>query len=205
MYSGGYPYLNETLSHPTFASQQRVSYFAFYNAHWLFIGLDTAVNASWLDMFLTGKLEPIQLAFLAKLKTQLPGRRIALFTHHNPLKLDGSKTGTLWDDVERALGRLPSLWYYGHLHAGVAYEPVQGCLFRCVGHSAVPYGPARRLQGNDSIAWYESKLAGGRESERCLNGGMLLSFDGAQLRETFFAEDGSDRASFSWDQDMKPG
>ena len=214
MLSGGRHYFDETLGSGVFSLQQRRSYFALESRRWIVVGLDTAYFADPRDMYEVGVLDAAhQLPFLAAMARR--GKPILLFTHHNGLELDGAPT-PLWSQVMSAFpgGAGPVSWYWGHVHAGVAYQERDGVLGRCAGHAdvehardeccaghaAIPWARASRLaqdpadpdMPNPSVAWYEDRLAGGPgDGVRLLNGFVLLQLEGAGLTETFYDEDGA--------------
>jgi len=129
MYTGGKAYFGTTL--PSF--QQKASYFAFQNKHWLLICLDTAYaehdlagdQANWVTQLIAGAGE----------------RKVILFSHHQPysiLDIQGPKLiAKLRPHLE---GRRIYAWYWGHEHRCVIYEPHSkwGLLGRCIGHSGFP-------------------------------------------------------------------
>src|SRR6185436_12974337 len=81
MYSGGYGYFDSIL--PKF--QQPSSYFAHQNQNWLLIGLDTA--------YVDHDLAQDQLQWLTQLILGANGRKVVLFSHHQPFSKfdDGGK------------------------------------------------------------------------------------------------------------------
>jgi len=189
MYNGAHSYYKALEN--GFRLQQGCSYFALENAHWLIVGLDTAYHAHALEIFMVGRLDRGQRHWLSGLPAD---KKVIVFSHHEGLDLKGDKQAGLWDEVFEALGRAPVAWYWGHLHNGVAYKPRDGCLARCIGHAALPFGDARELQDCPDVAWYESGSANDPEiPHRVLNGFVYLELDGATLRETFVGEDGSER------------
>jgi hypothetical protein len=203
MYSGAQGFLEQTLAHPTFAAQKRTSYFCLHNTNWLFLGLDSAYEAPWISMYMHGKLERLQKTFIAAMVKKYPNRRVVVFTHHQPFGLDlSSGFNDLWNDVTGALGKPPAFWYFGHAHAAVAYVGIQGCYARCAGHGAIPYSDPTDLMKptrDGKIDWYEhTNAADPRVPERCLNGGLMLEFEGTALRETFFDENGRDRKTYAF-------
>ena len=87
-----------------------------------------------------------------------------VMTHHAGCDVPGSEATSLYEQVATALGRPPTLWYWGHVHNGIVYDqidqsgkiPTKG---RCCGHGAIPFGNAWGLQdanGNNlpNIVYY---------------------------------------------------
>ncbi len=197
MYSGAKPYF-QAISNPPFDQQKGCSYFALENANWVIVGLDSAYFASEAGLYMDGSLEPAggttQVQFLeSKVAT---GKKIIVLTHHNGLSEDGSKTTGLWPQVLRAfpVGTGPAYWYWGHVHAGVVYQP-QGpanVLCRCSGHGALPWGQATQLGNNNpNVVWYENRFANDHDiPERVLNGFTVLYLDGPKIEEVFYDENG---------------
>ena len=79
MYTGGHAYFNYTLS----AFNQSASYFALENDHWVLAGLDTAYKEK--------DLKEDQVTWLTDLVNNAHGRRILLFSHHQPFSPWSSK------------------------------------------------------------------------------------------------------------------
>ena len=126
-------------------------------------------------------------------------RRIMVLTHHEGADLPGQTTTTLWQQVTSCLGRAPDVWYWGHAHNGVVYAPIDGCRARCVGHGAIPYGPASMLAGVPSVLWSETVAAkDAAQPERVTNGYVRVTLDGPTLTEALVAEDGGVRWQARW-------
>lgn len=130
-----------------------------------------------------------------------------MLTHHNgipengvqtvpPLKLFGEVTGAF------AGQQPPAYWYWGHVHAGVAYKPTahqNGMLCRCVGHSALPWGVSSDLQVSANVEWFETRNAGDPDDVlRVLNGFVFLQLSGATLKETYYDENGGGGLTRGW-------
>jgi hypothetical protein len=130
-----------------------------------------------------------------------------VLTHHNgipengvqtvpPLKLFGEVTGAF------AGQQPPAYWYWGHVHAGVAYKPTahqNGMLCRCVGHSALPWGVSSDLQVSANVEWFETRNAGDPDDVlRVLNGFVFLQLSGATLKETYYDENGGGGLTRGW-------
>jgi hypothetical protein len=200
MYSGGTPYFDVALAAPLFALQQRSSFFVLENANWVIVGLDSAYYASEAEMYLAGSLgsDGVQLGFL---KAQVAkDRKVIVLTHHNGLSQDGKSKTTLWDQVLSAFpaGQGPALWYWGHVHAGIVYQPQSpqpgsppSVLCRCCGHGALPWGQASELASNPNVRWYENRLAHDPEiQKRVLDGFAVLYLNGPDINEVFYDENG---------------
>ena len=191
MYSGAIGYYSELAKH--FPIQQGTSYFSLHNDAWLIVGLDSAYAADELNLYMDGKLNQAQVTWLGSLPKN---KRVVVLSHHQPYDLLGSKKAALYDEVARALGRVPDYWYWGHLHNAVSYAPREKFHGRCAGHGAIPYGNASELAGNTNVSWYETQNAGDKNyPERVLNGFVKISLDGNLLSESFIGEDGSVRWS----------
>lgn len=208
MYSGAQSYFLDVLGNSQFRGQQGLSYFALTNDHWTIIGLDSAYHARDF-LYQNGVLDDeVQLKWLREVgaAARAAGKRIIVLTHHQPIDLDLDNQATkllspLWDQVTTALDGGPDYWYWGHVHAGIAYEPAlspQGTsvLGRCVGHGGVPYAPFPPVDqlnnGPVKVAWVETEKANDpNEERRALNGFVLLTLDGAQITEEFRDENGN--------------
>jgi hypothetical protein len=209
MYSGGYGYFNRLL--PRIG--QSSSYFAFQNAHWLLVGLDTAYvdhdidteQAAWLDLV-------IRNAARGGAR-----RKLVLFSHQQLFSAfddHGSK-------LERALrhlldARVVTAWYWGHEHRAVIYDahPRYGLHARCLGNGGIPEPRRREIRDapverrvNADTAWKRIPPLGDRPSCVILDGPnpdvrgeehrfgphgyMTLDLDGPELVERVFLSDGT--------------
>jgi len=191
MYSGAKPYFVEALGSPLFAAQRPYSFFALENANWVIVGLDSAYYSDELTLYMNGSLgKSAQLQFLKEQAQK--GKKVILFTHHNGLAEDGSAHTGLWNEVVNCFpgGSGPAYWYWGHVHAGVVYQPQGGVQCRCAGHAALPWGYASGL-ANPNVAWFENRNAGDQNDKlRVFNGFTLLQLAGAGVNETFYDENG---------------
>jgi hypothetical protein len=149
-------------------------------------------------MYLDGSLgnDGVQVGFL---KAQVQkGKKVIVLTHHNGLTDDGSATNTLYDPLMSAFppNAGPALWYWGHIHAGVAYQnhdpKGRNVPCRCCGHGALPWGQAPVFSGKDNVLWYENRPAHDPElPERVLNGFAVLYLNGPNIDEVFYDENGA--------------
>jgi len=198
MYSGGTPYFDVALANPKFAPQKGSSFFALENKNWVIVALDSAYYASEAGMYMDGSLgsDGVQVGFL---KAQVQkGKKVIVLTHHNGLSDDGSASNALYDQVMSAFppNAGPALWYWGHVHAGVAYQnfDAQGrnvpC--RCCGHGALPWGQAPVFSNKTNVLWYENRPAHDPDiPERVLNGFAVLYLNGPNIDEVFYDENGA--------------
>ncbi len=195
MYSGAKPYF-AAISNPPFAMQRGCSYFALQNDNWVIVGLDSAYFAPENGLYMDGSLGPdggTQVPFLQQ--QAATGKKVIVLTHHNGLIDDGSKTTNLWNQVMSAFpgGTGPAYWYWGHVHAGVVYQPKQpgNILCRCCGHGALPWGLASEYAGNPNVLWHETRSANDPDiPQRVLNGFAMLYLDGPNIKEVFYDENG---------------
>jgi hypothetical protein len=198
MYSGGKPYFQDALGSPVFKIQQRCSFFAFENAAWVIVGLDSAYYSDEEGLYMDGSLYPsggpqVQLDFL---KAQVAkGKKVIVLTHHNGLSEDGSTATNLWSQVMSAFadGAGPAYWYWGHVHAATVFKPYgpANVLSRCCGHGALPWGQSSDLANSQQVEWYENRSAHDPDiPQRVLNGFAVLHLDGPRLQETFYDENG---------------
>jgi hypothetical protein len=198
MYSGGTPYFDVALANPKFAAQEGSSFFALENKNWVVVALDSAYYASEAGMYMDGSLgsDGVQVEFL---RAQVQkGKKVIVLTHHNGLTDDGSATNTLYDQVMSTFPHNagPALWYWGHVHAGVAYQnfDTQGrnvpC--RCCGHGGLPWGQAPVFSNKTNVLWYENRPAHDTDiPERVLNGFAVLYLNGPNIDEVFYDENGA--------------
>jgi hypothetical protein len=198
MYSGAGPYFTGVVGQPPFQLQAPYSFFALENSNWVIVGLDSAYYGDENALYQDGALDAaVQIPFLQAQARK--GKKVILLTHHNGLLENGDipAAGTpqakLWDSVMQAFqgSPPPSYWYWGHVHAGVAYNPVNGILCRCNGHGALPWGTASELQNNPKVAWVENCSAQDPDDAlRLCNGFAVLSLAGVNISETFYDETG---------------
>lgn len=205
MYSGGFAYYEDILTH----FKQPSSYFAIQNTHWLLVGLDTAQTDHALD--------DIQTAWLNKVVQNAGGRKVILFSHHQPFsRLDGQGP-----QLQTALASLLqkkaiTAWYWGHEHECIIYDrhPGTNLLGRCVGHGGIP-SPRKSAVRNartsrilNGIAWKRlsanqyappslvldgrNPLVPGEEDKFGPHGFLTLDFDGPSLTERVHLPDGSE-------------
>src|SRR5216684_2574226 len=163
MYDGGYGYFQTALGSTMFAGQRGASYFALqysdaaHGGPWTLLALDSAYWST-SPMVIDGSIcEPVssppgadaQRQFIYQLR--LSPEKVIVLTHHNPISYDGATViddgngNSLWSQVTGVLGD-PAAWYWGHIHNGIVYTmPTVASNFtlgRCLGHGAIPFGPA---------------------------------------------------------------
>lgn len=130
MYSGGEGYYGKVL--PAF--QQPSSLFSFQNDHFLFIGLDTG----WDEHDLAGN----QAGWVAALAAQAQGRKIVLFSHHQPFSVFEDQGTNLIKKLRPLLAaKRIFAWYWGHEHRCMVYDKHAEWQMwgRLIGHSGYPY------------------------------------------------------------------
>ena len=153
MYTGGHAYFKIALA----KFGQASSYFALENDHWVLAGLDTAYS----DHDLHGK----QAQWVSELANHLGGRKLVLFSHHQPFSLLDSQGPNLVKKLSPLLsGRKIFAWYWGHEHHCVLYDKhgSWNMFGRCVGHGGFPYFREAEVFGNNPPAKPEFKTLGGR-------------------------------------------
>ncbi len=205
MTSGGYGYFTDSLSDKRFSAQEGYSYFALEYGEWTIVGLDSAYfdkSALFMQGSIGDTSSP-QVKWLKKLK--LNPERTIVMTHHNAFEQTGQKLvhkgknkQTLWKEVQQAVGGSPAFWYWGHLHNGIVYKTpnFDGSLTkcRCVGHSAIPFGNAFKLEqemkkkSNNFVEYYantpDKRINNG---VRVLNGyAMLNIYQDGKIEEAFY-------------------
>jgi hypothetical protein len=214
MYSGGFGYFERAL--PVF--EQRSSYFALQNEHWLLVGLDTA--------YLDHDMDNEQVAWLnvvvdevTRANRGIP-KRLVLFSHQQPF----SRLDAQGPKLQRALkhlleARAVTAWYWGHEHQCVIYDPHPrwGLHGRCLGNGGIPeprkdiVKRAATAQAVGTTLW--KRLEGTEASPACLaldgpnrdikeggdkfvpHGFMTLEFDGPNLVERVHLSDGTELLS----------
>jgi hypothetical protein len=205
MYSGAGAYFKAINGSP-FEKQQGCSYFALENNDWVIVGLDSAYYSDEETLYRDGALFPSdgghqeQLDFLrAQVASATEGhKQVIILTHHNGLVQDGSSQTKLWSQVMSAFpaDSGPAYWYWGHVHAGVVYQPQKNgaatVLCRCCGHGGLPCGQAPDMEQKErTVLWYENRLAHDPDIPlRILNGFVMLYLDGPKIEEVFYDENG---------------
>jgi hypothetical protein len=195
MYSGGYGYFAETLANSRFQHQNQTSYFMLTFGEWIILGLDSAYHAGESHFFMDGALGDNQCQWLKSLAEQktFADKKLLVLTHHTGYQFTGKKLTALWAELKTAIGREPDVWYWAHIHNGIAYSDlaVGGATTkaRCVGHSSIPFGEATDLLHNDkllkTVDYFAHTFSG--SDNRVLNGfaTLELSADGG-LVEKFY-------------------
>lgn len=196
MYTGGHAYFKIALK--TFG--QTASFFALENDHWVLAGMDSAYS----DHDLHGS----QAQWLTNLAATLDGRKLILFSHHQPFSLLDSQGPKL---VKKLSGLLSNkqifAWYWGHEHHCVLYEKhgAWDLYGRCVGHGGFPYFREKEVFGDAAPFKPEFKRVSGRNlvpagqildgqnpfipeapSKYGPHGYMVLEFDGDELFEIVY-------------------
>lgn len=206
MYSGGKPYVEQTLNR----FQQSSSLFWLENQHWVLLGLDSAYEA--------GKLGPLQVDWLRIVceKAASGSKRVVLFCHHQPWRTENGEQQTLVDPIIDLLnaGRIAG-WYWGHEHLCAIYEahPTWEMWGACIGHSGFPYTRLNvgkwKPQGAavaDDGSWHQLPRRGstprgllldgpnrwisGHECKFGPNGYAVLELDGRNARELIYTPTG---------------
>jgi calcineurin-like phosphoesterase family protein len=204
MYSGGFAYFEDILPH----FKQTSSYFAFQNGHWLLIGLDTAHTDHAID--------DIQARWLNKVVQDAGGRKVILFSHHQPF----SRLSGQGPNLQSALAGLfqkqaITAWYWGHEHECIIYDrqPDSNLLGRCIGHGGIPSPRKSAVRSAPTshnlggIAWKRlsagqyappsivldgrNPLVPGEEDKFGPHGYLTLDFDGPKLIERVHLPDGT--------------
>jgi hypothetical protein len=204
MYSGGYGYFDLALK----AFKQPSSYFAYQNANWLIIGLDTA----YVDHDIDSK----QSGWLHAVISRAGHRKIVLFSHHQLFSRLDNQGPKLKTALAALLAeKMIRAWYWGHEHQCVLYDahPSYGLVGRCLGNGGIPEprvgsvlsAPVERAI--EDVAW--KRLSNTSDSPACLvldgpnsfvvgeeekfvpHGFMTLEIQGAIMTERVFLADGT--------------
>ena len=111
MYSGGFAYFDEIFK----GFRQQSSYFAFQNAHWLLLCVDTA--------YVDHDIDAQQAAWLNAVVGNAGMRKIVMFSHHQLFSSIGSQGPNLATALARLLSRRAiTAWYWGHEHECIIYD-----------------------------------------------------------------------------------
>lgn len=147
MYSGGRGYFDILLGDQRFGRQRAgngvpTSWFALQSDGWNVIGLDTAWNDNLPLGWAQGHLEGGQ-ADLVAARAKDPDRKLLLLSHHQLFTVVDEDLN-VGEHIQRELqptldGEGVDVWFWGHEHDCVAYEPHLGVrAARAIGHGAVP-------------------------------------------------------------------
>jgi hypothetical protein len=201
MYGGAQGLMGVALAVKTpFAHQKNTSYFGLEFGNWVILGLDSAYfdpSTLYMQGARGNAPDDPQQKFISTAYGNLSDKKVFVMTHHNPMTFDGASLvpnkiagTTLWEGLHAALGgRSPDVWYWGHLHLGVAYNSNSvigaGTLGRCVGHSAIPYGNAHGMITRNVDYYAHTNLGIG--TKQVQNGFAVVTFgaDGS-LVEAFY-------------------
>ena len=193
MYSHAHGYFNVALADPKFGMQGGASCFALDFGPLLLLGVDTAYFAHWWELYQVGVVAD-KVADWLKQFADNPNRKIIMLTHHHAIDDNGRMQGSLWKDVEAALGRLPDVWYWAHVHSAAVFNAIPAgngkVHARCMGHGGIPSTPNPMTP---HLAWTEQRYAGDPDVQtRALNGFVVLriSQGGAVVEEQFRDEHG---------------
>lgn len=203
MYGDAYGYFSQALSKDQpFSAQNGYSYFALTYGPWLVLGLDSAYYSDaenghkfYMDGAIGTDTFTDQITWLEGFRGHTGP--VMVMTHHNPAVLTTGFTNQLFTQVNLALGKMPDVWYWGHIHNGIVYQqlhisnaqiyvPTKG---RCCGHAAIPFGNAWGLEQNLNIPYYAHTPdpTFPKDSPRVLNGyaTVTLHIDGS-FTENFY-------------------
>ena len=174
MYSGGKPYVSQTLAR----FDQPSSAFALENDTWLVVGLDTAYH-DW-------HLAERQADWLGRLLARDDDRRVVLFSHHQPFSHFAAAKGDLRSEIDKVVAAHPRkivAWYWGHEHLCAVYDQRApwGISGRCVGHGGFPYfrnaslGSFPRIAARDpgAVEWLVRVPAGAAPGALIVDGPNL--------------------------------
>jgi hypothetical protein len=144
MYTGGHGYFEVLLPY----LKQPTSYFALQNDFWTFIGLDSAYCQAPGGQ--EGVIDADQVPWVGNLLKASGKRNVVLFSHHQPFStLDNNNGGNLLAQLGEFLEDGKTfVWYWGHEHRCILYDPhpKYGFRGRCVGHGGFPQ-PRQDLSG----------------------------------------------------------
>lgn len=204
MYSGGRAYWKVIQQKPF---EQKSSCFAYENDHWIILGLDTAYQ----DNDLYQKDNDGEVAWLNSIVDGAEGRRVVLFSHHQPFSLLEKQGPNLQQKMKGNLlnKKKTFAWYWGHEHECVVYDRDEGWRMygRCVGHAGMPefrkltLPPVtkpqfRRIPGDNNapsalVLDGPNQYIKGEEEDFTPHGFVTLEFRDRHLIETYLNPDGT--------------
>ena len=188
MYSGGQAYyaMIQQLGQPA-------SYFCLRNDDWQFVALDTGLHDD--DAFGQSPtyLEDTEVQWLTDKVHTAGARRTVLLSHHQLFTAFDSigGPGCVNPRLSAQVGSLlPNItvWYWGHEHNQVIYEPYQGVLARCLGHGAYPVGiteiPATQKYPQVPVA----KVTLSKGPSFYSHGYVILDLDGPRATASYYQD-----------------
>jgi Calcineurin-like phosphoesterase len=134
MYTGGHGYFEVLLRDPRFNAFQSSSYFAFENADFLVLCLDTAYSEH--------DLVDVEVSWIERMFALAGERKVVLLSQHQPFSLLDAQGPKLQVKLAKFLeAKKIFAWYWGHEHRCVVYDrhPRWNFYGRCIGHSGMPY------------------------------------------------------------------
>lgn len=142
-----------------FAAQEGMSYYALCYGPWLVLCLDSAYYSDAYNgrrFYMEGAIGTDALDCQIRWVEQFRGHDgpVMVMTHHQGCDLTGSNVTPLFAQVAAALGRPPTIWYWGHVHNAIVYDNLFDSRTRrrfatkgrCCGHGAIPFGNAWGLE-----------------------------------------------------------
>jgi predicted phosphodiesterase len=205
MYSGGKGYFDAALPF----LKQGASCFAYQNSRWLLVGLDTAyVDHNLDEQDKHGANKTNQVEWLKQIVNAGNGRRVILFSHHQPFsQLDSQGPKVVAAMGDELLTHIHA-WFWGHEHRCVVYSTHAkfGFKGRCIGHGGFPaFRDTLPSPGTDAYQWQSlpqnedapaaevldgpNKFIKGEESRYSPHGYVTLEFNGDECVESYFAAD----------------
>jgi hypothetical protein len=182
---------------------QPASYFCLRNADWQFVAMDTGLHDD--DAFKASPtyLEDTEVQWLTDKVQNAGTRHTVLLSHHQLFTAFDSVGGDACVNPRLSAqigGLMPdvTVWFWGHEHNQVIYEPYQGVLGRCVGHAAYPVGiteiPATPKFPNVPVA--NVTLAKGPSFYS--HGYVIMDLDGPRATASYYqTSDAEDKPMFT--------
>jgi hypothetical protein len=177
-------------------SGQPASFFCLQNEDWCLLGLDTGYNSVGRPIieyfFPPDAALPDEItAWLGEIAPQIGKRAVIILSHHQVLSVYDDCFTRQADQIFAILKR-PVLWFWGHEHRLVLYQPFDGAsrgwpriTGRCIGHGGMPVDLPGTVKPNTigKAAFVDRRRY--RNDEKLhigLNGFAELTFNGARLR-----------------------
>jgi calcineurin-like phosphoesterase family protein len=185
MYTGGKAYFATGLSDARFAGQGGSSTFVLANEHWQFLALDT----SYEDAGLHGD----QADWVRQMRTDNPGRKTVLLSHHQLFSAYEAGAHTLRQKISPVLEEQPiDAWFWGHEHRCMAYRDLERVRFAsCIGHGGIPeYLAEQALSPPKGLVYEYRKQHGTGWQPWNTFGFVVLDVDGPRIEVQYIDEDG---------------
>jgi hypothetical protein len=176
--------------------KQLASYFCLKDESWCVLGLDTGYNSVGMpvvEYFISpdAHLPDPLVSWLKSIAPKIEQHALIIMTHHQVLSIYDDCFTRQADQIFEILRR-PVLWFWGHEHRLVIYEPYDGSsrgwrtiTGRCIGHGGMPVDlPGKTKTGAIGTAQFVDQRVYHNDEKLHVgvNGFAQLTFSGKKLK-----------------------